>query len=57
MLQRDEDAEPQPLQPGVDGQFRWRNLAIRFERGSDGKIETLLVDAGRVRGIAFKRLR
>ena len=57
LLKRDEDAEPQPLQPGADGQYRLRTLIIRFVRDSEGKIEALLVDAGRVRDVRFQRLR
>jgi CubicO group peptidase (beta-lactamase class C family) len=57
MLQRDEDIEAQPLQPSSDGTFRFRNLIIRFARSKDGKIEGMLVDAGRVRDIRFQRAR
>jgi CubicO group peptidase (beta-lactamase class C family) len=57
LLQRDEDAEPQPLQSGADDRYRLRTLIIRFVRDSEGKIEALLVDAGRVRDIRFQRLR
>jgi hypothetical protein len=57
LLKRDEDAEPQPLQPGADGQYRLRTLIIRFVRDSEGKIEALLVDAGRVRDVRFQRQR
>jgi len=55
LLQRDEDAEAQPLVPEQDA-FRFRTLTIRFVRNKESKIEGLLVDAGRVRGIRFHRL-
>jgi CubicO group peptidase (beta-lactamase class C family) len=54
MLQRDDDAEAHPLVLD-NGGYRFRTLAIRFVRDKDGKIESLLVDAGRVRGIRFVR--
>jgi CubicO group peptidase (beta-lactamase class C family) len=53
LLQRDEDAEPSPLQAAGAGQFRFRNMTIRFVRGANGTVEALLVDAGRVRDIRF----
>jgi CubicO group peptidase (beta-lactamase class C family) len=57
LLQRADDAEAQPLTVAADGNFRFRNLTIRFVRGKDGKIEALLVDAGRVQGIRFTRIK
>jgi len=54
MLRREEDAEALPLIPDNDV-FRYRTLTIRFVRGKEGKIEAMLVDAGRVRGIKFDR--
>jgi len=55
LLQRGDDVEAQPLTLAADGNFRLRNIGIRFVV-SGGKIEALLVDAGRVRGIRFKRI-
>jgi CubicO group peptidase (beta-lactamase class C family) len=57
LLKRPDDADAQPLTVAEDGNFRLRNLAIRFVRGNDGKIDSLLVDAGRVRGIKFSRIK
>jgi Beta-lactamase len=55
LLQRGDDAAAQPLTLAQDGNFRLRNIVIRFVL-SGGKIDALLVDAGRVRGIRFRRL-
>lgn len=55
LLQRGDDAAAQPLTLAQDGNFRLRNIVIRFVV-SGGKIDALLVDAGRVRGISFRRL-
>jgi CubicO group peptidase (beta-lactamase class C family) len=57
LLKRQEDAEAQPLTVAADGNFRFRNLRIRFVRTRDGKIETLFVDADRVSGIKFTRVK
>ena len=57
MLQRGDDLEPQVLQRAPDGQFRFRNMIVRFARGQDGKVDGLLVDAGRVRDIRFEKSR
>ena len=46
-LRRDSDREAVTLQHVADGTFRARGLTIRFEPAS------LVVDAGRVRGIRF----
>jgi CubicO group peptidase (beta-lactamase class C family) len=56
LLQRDEDREAQVLQPAPDGQFRFRAMTIRFAPGKDGKVDALVVDAGRVRDIRFERM-
>jgi CubicO group peptidase (beta-lactamase class C family) len=55
LLQRDADAAPEPLQPTADGRYRFRGMTLRFVAGADGQADTLLVDAGRVRDIAFTR--
>jgi CubicO group peptidase (beta-lactamase class C family) len=55
LLRRDEDNEPSTMQPTTADQFRFRNMTIRFTRGQDGKVDALLVDAGRVRDIRFRR--
>ncbi|HEY7498497.1 MAG TPA: serine hydrolase domain-containing protein [Vicinamibacterales bacterium] len=55
LVQRDEDAEPIATQPAAGGQFRVRNMTIRFTRGPNGRVDALLVDAGRVRDIRFDR--
>jgi CubicO group peptidase (beta-lactamase class C family) len=55
MLQREEDADALPLIADNDV-FRYRTLTIRFVRNKESKIEAMLVDAGRVRGIRFDRL-
>jgi hypothetical protein len=55
MLRRDEDTEASALQPGSADQFRFRAMTIRFVRGANGRVEALLVDAGRVRDIRFVR--
>jgi CubicO group peptidase (beta-lactamase class C family) len=54
MLQRDTDAEPFDLQSTAADTFRARGFTIRFER-SGGRVTSLVVDAGRVRGIRFER--
>jgi CubicO group peptidase (beta-lactamase class C family) len=56
LLQREDDAEPQPLQAAGDGVFRFRTMTIRFEPGRDGRVGALVVDAGRVRNIRFERV-
>jgi CubicO group peptidase (beta-lactamase class C family) len=55
LLQRGDDADAQPLTMAQDGNYRLRNIVIRFVF-SGGKIDALLVDAGRVRDIRFKRM-
>ena len=55
LMRRADDDDAQPLSVAADGNFRFRNLSIRFVRSNDGKIEALLVDAGRVQGIRFDR--
>jgi hypothetical protein len=55
LLLRDDDNEPAPLQPAGEGLFKARAMTIQFARGSSGKIDGLVVDAGRVRGIRFER--
>lgn len=55
MLRRDSDAEPAALQSVPGGAFRSEGMTIRFERGSDGMVSALAVDAGRVRDIRFVR--
>jgi hypothetical protein len=57
LLKRPDDAEAQPLTVADDGSFRLRNLGIRFVRDTGGTIDSLLVDAGRVRGIRFSRVK
>jgi hypothetical protein len=55
-LERETDAEPAVLQPGAaPDEFRARGLTIRFQRDGAGKVQSLTVDAGRVRGIKFTR--
>ena len=56
LLSRETDAEPAVMQPGPGpDEFRARGLTIRFERDAGGKVLSLTVDAGRVRGITFTR--
>jgi CubicO group peptidase (beta-lactamase class C family) len=55
LLKRPDDVEAQPLTVAADGHFRLRNLGIRFIPNKDGRIDTLLVDAGRVVGVRFTR--
>lgn len=55
MLRRDADGEAVVMQAVSPGQYRARGLGIRFTRGSDGRVTTLVVDAGRVRDIEFAR--
>jgi CubicO group peptidase (beta-lactamase class C family) len=55
-LQRDTDSEPIALQPAGPDSFRARGFTIRFER-TDGRVTSLVVDAGRVRDIRFQRAR
>ena len=53
-LQRDVDAEPVALQPTAPDTFRARGFTIRFEKTGD-RVTSLVVDAGRVRDIRFRR--
>jgi CubicO group peptidase (beta-lactamase class C family) len=55
LLQRDEEDASSALQPAGDGRFWHRAMTIRFMRGSSGKVDALVVDAGRVRDIRFER--
>ena len=55
LVQRESDAEPVALQSSGDETYRLRGMTIRFERGSDGAVAALTVDAGRVRDIRFAR--
>jgi CubicO group peptidase (beta-lactamase class C family) len=54
-LRRDADAEPSALQPLSTDVFRYRGMTVRFERGAGPHAASLVVDAGRVRGIRFVR--
>jgi CubicO group peptidase (beta-lactamase class C family) len=54
MLERDTDAEPAEMRPTGADTFRVRGFVVRFER-SGGRVTALVVDAGRVRGIEFRR--
>jgi len=56
MLRRESDAAPAAFQPGTGDLYRARGMTVRFERGTDGKVTALVVDAGRVRDIRFSRL-
>jgi CubicO group peptidase (beta-lactamase class C family) len=56
MLKRDADVDRAAMQPVSPGTFRVHDMTIRFERGPDGAVASLVVDAGRVRGIRFARL-
>jgi CubicO group peptidase (beta-lactamase class C family) len=56
MLQRDTDAEPFALQSTARDTFRARGFTIRFERTGAG-VTSFTIDAGRVRGIRFERVR
>jgi CubicO group peptidase (beta-lactamase class C family) len=53
-LQRDTDSEPIPLRPLQPDSFRALSFTIRFVK-EEGRVTSLIVDAGRVRGIAFER--
>ena len=56
LAQREDDAEPAALQPAATaGQFRFRGMTVRFVRAENGRIDALVVDAGRVRDIRFVR--
>ena len=55
MVQRETDASPAALEPSSADQYRFGNMTVRFTRGTDGAIDALVVDAGRVRGIRFVR--
>ena len=53
-LQRDADPSPSPLTPTGADTFRHRSFTVRFEKSGD-RVTSLVVDAGRVRGIRFVR--
>ena len=53
-LRRDTDATPWPLTPSGPDTFRARGFTIRFEKSGE-RVTSLVVDAGRVRGIRFTR--
>lgn len=53
-LQRDTDTGPWPLTPIGPETFRARGFTIRFEKTGD-RVTSLVVDAGRVRDIRFRR--
>lgn len=54
-LRRDADTEAAAMVPGGADAFRARSMTLRFERGPDGRVIALLVDAGRVREIRFAK--
>ena len=54
LLQRETDSGPSPLTPAGTDTFRHRSFTIRFEKTGD-RVTSLVVDAGRVRDIRFKR--
>jgi hypothetical protein len=43
------------LQPGAKDEFRVPGSVIRFRRGPDGVVTGLVVDADRIRGLAFEK--
>jgi len=43
------------LQPGPKDEFRIPGSTIRFRRGPDGAVTGLVVDADRIRGLAFEK--
>jgi CubicO group peptidase (beta-lactamase class C family) len=56
LLMRETDPDPAVMQPGAAAdEFRARGLTIRLQRDAAGKVVSLTVDAGRVRGIKFIR--
>ena len=55
VLRREADAEPAALVPGGADAFRARGMTLTFERAPDRRVTALLVDAGRVRGIRFRK--
>jgi CubicO group peptidase (beta-lactamase class C family) len=55
MVQRETDSAPALLQPVSADQFRLGGMTLRFAHGTDGTVDALVVDAGRVRGIRFAR--
>jgi CubicO group peptidase (beta-lactamase class C family) len=57
LLRRDSDTGAVPLERVSTGGFRARDMTIRFERGPDRQVTSLVVDAGRVRDIRFVRAR
>jgi CubicO group peptidase (beta-lactamase class C family) len=52
---RDADDQPTAAQIAGPDQFRFRAMTVRFARGTTGSIDALIVDAGRVRDIRFRR--
>jgi hypothetical protein len=50
-------AAPTPLVPAGADAFRAGTLVLRFSRDSSGRMSSFTVEAGRVRNIAFTRLR
>ncbi len=56
IAQREDDSTPAALQPSAAaGQFQFHGMVVRFVRAANGKIDALVVDAGRVRDIRFVR--
>jgi CubicO group peptidase (beta-lactamase class C family) len=55
MLRRDSDSAAAAMVPAADGGFRARGMSMRFERGGDGRVGVLVIDAGRARDIRFVR--
>jgi CubicO group peptidase (beta-lactamase class C family) len=54
-VRRDTSPSAAMIEPVSADQFRFGSLTLRFTRGSNGNIDALQVDAGRVRGIRFAR--
>jgi CubicO group peptidase (beta-lactamase class C family) len=49
------NAVPAELRPTVKGQFSVGGLNIAFDRATDGAVRSFRADAGRTKGIVFKR--
>ena len=50
-------AAPTPLAPAGTDAFRAGTLVLRFTRDASGRVSSFTVEAGRVRNIAFTRVR
>jgi CubicO group peptidase (beta-lactamase class C family) len=50
-----EDGPEDPLSPTIRDEFKLRGLTLRFTRDEEGRISSMMVDAGRVRNLEFTR--